>query len=936
MRLLRHLAATIVSILFLGTTMGGIAVSATEAATNSPEAVETLAIDDLRACLSENTEPKLAVYYLVDASNSMENSDPNFDRDNIVGESLQRLSALGTGPAAVSIKYAVGFFGTDFTQGTDWQEYSAESPNSIAELIVNQPTSLGTNWIAGITEARSALLGQDDSCKALVWVTDGAIHMMDANGKGDTELTNSALADLCGNRAIINGWEGRSEKYPNGIFHEMRVAGDTGITIFGVYLDSREPDANAIEDAAQMQVLIEASSASLPGVSCGTGSVRPGEAHGAFIRAEDTTSLAIQFEKLAGYLLGGYPDEVSDDGTFSVGRGVARFRLSSVEPLASLVDPNGVQLIDDSSRVQTFDGMNDIEVSVVNPSDYGSWTAGNAAAHPRVVVRFGDLTISDLDLGAVISGEEGEESSFTFTLSTEHPDLTSIRDYTFDWNATATYPDGSVETLADGDESSIVDGTNTVDGFVVNPNFLDVVVDVELTNMKSVDGDLLANVVARRAKKMIPPKKYPQVAVVEGSSTSIDIGVPGSVDLLVTGPSESDSGQACFTGDNIVSKLTSETYISAAQFRWAVVDSDNQPLPEGCATVQRNEKQIITLTAAYADATADASVGQLIATIPFTITSVDSNGAFGNDISVELTTVNNKDMGALILIQAVIFVVGFALPLMLLVYFRARTARVRLDDGANAVMLDGTYHSRTSSFTFSTANGSETRFTDGNQQGVDILNVHAISKPQRTYSPLGRGEMAGRFHLLNPFAEVWFEYTAPDGYVVLTSVIENDNRNVKDMDFALGHKVLVGSAIRSFKVMLISQTNLQSTDVSDEFSIPAQLIIISRPSPADDAPFDKERRDLLDADFSKELRRIKAAMTSATANQSGPKPAKVNNKNSEDPATTMRPETDMYGDLIASSGSARVTGSGDFTYDDSDSPNNGSKESSSGFEIKYD
>ena len=107
--------------------------------------------------------------------------------------------------------------------------------------------------------------------------------------------------------------------------------------------------------------------------------------------------------------------------------------------------------------------------------------------------------------------------------------------------------------------------------------------------------------------------------------------------------------------------------------------------------------------------------------------------------------------------------------------------------------------------------------------------------------------------------ESWVEYVAPEGYIALTSSFENSNRNLHDPEFNLGRKVRVGSAVRNLKLLVVNDADISTTDMSEDFTIPAVLLIFSSPTPDNPEAFDRDLQKLLEVDHGPELRRIKKA-----------------------------------------------------------------------------
>lgn len=109
----RFLSVSVVSLALL-TSLFVPVTPAAAAESNDLTSVGSRAFDDLTRCI--NSTKKLDIYYLIDESGSLKNTDPADTRAEILASSLRTLGAFKD----VSITYSYGFFGEKFDNSQAW------------------------------------------------------------------------------------------------------------------------------------------------------------------------------------------------------------------------------------------------------------------------------------------------------------------------------------------------------------------------------------------------------------------------------------------------------------------------------------------------------------------------------------------------------------------------------------------------------------------------------------------------------------------------------------------------------------------------------------------------------------------------------------------------------------------------------------------------
>jgi len=323
------------------------------------------AFEDLGRCLQSQGKNKvLDVFYLIDESASLQDTDPDNARADILSSSLQQLASFKND---VTVNYSVGFFAHSYGVWQAWRTVNKggivpEAARLNAE-VRNRNKGKMTDWLQGINGAideLNAQHGRTNGCSTLVWLTDGGIQL------GTAEKTVDAISQLCTNR-----------------FDVLRK---NGVTVLGILLKNDQALAELTtaeqENQAYLMSLMEplvtgnGTLADGKDLSCGTFPIPKNYRQGALFVAHDPKDLAYEFLKLPPRIEGCTNVNALANGKkeFEVESGLSEFQIVTTAKNWSLLDPSGKVVNAASSGIRLFEtaGAAQIKVGTTN-SGLGKW-----------------------------------------------------------------------------------------------------------------------------------------------------------------------------------------------------------------------------------------------------------------------------------------------------------------------------------------------------------------------------------------------------------------------------------------------------------------------------------------------------------------------------------------------------------------------------------
>ncbi len=397
-------------------------------------AAASAAFSDVGRCLVSTKEPKLSVFYLIDNSGSLGWTDPDKERKGILEGSISELGSFAR--QGIDVQVSAHFFSTDTGEALDWTRIGEPSGASrIAAQLGSQIERLepsgSTDWEEGLSLAYRELELTGDSCKMLIWFTDGGI-----NPDNTPEGRDSSLATLC-KPGIGPQSLGTAGNY--GLMSAFRKA---QIPVFGVLYSNLESAFNYFKQSSPsdaedllaqekwlmsfMKPLVEGrgeiESQSFAGqttrggvLDCADvladGTAPPEQTNGAFLNAEDPVALAYQFMKLGTQISGGFGSRIVD-GKFTVPPGTAKFvvLVAGEEWLLQGPEDSGVAASKASpaADVKTREsaGATSIEVqTIANPEAIGEWAIDTGDVSAELFLYTGLTFTLDRDRSSNILSE---------------------------------------------------------------------------------------------------------------------------------------------------------------------------------------------------------------------------------------------------------------------------------------------------------------------------------------------------------------------------------------------------------------------------------------------------------------------------------------------------------------------------------------------------
>ena len=331
------------------------------------------AFDDLGRCLqSQGKEKVLDVFYLIDESGSLQGTDEDNKRADILSSSLIQLASFRKD---VTVNYSVGFFAHSYGVWKSWTTVNqggiVPEASKLAEEVRKRNKGKLTDWLQGINGAITELNAQHErtnGCSTLVFLTDGGIELT------SVDKTVGAIDELCTNR-----------------FDVLRK---NNVTVLGIllkndkYLNSlgAEDKKQQLLRMAWMQPMIEGTGRLYDNTSqnCGAYPVPKNYSAGALFVAQDPKDLAFEFLKLPPQIEGCKESPALGGGVseFEVERGISDFQIVTTAPNWSLSDPRGVTLNANSKGLRIFEtaGASQIRVGTT-ASGVGKWKFNGAGGN---------------------------------------------------------------------------------------------------------------------------------------------------------------------------------------------------------------------------------------------------------------------------------------------------------------------------------------------------------------------------------------------------------------------------------------------------------------------------------------------------------------------------------------------------------------------------
>lgn len=794
------------------------------------------AFEDVTTCLTSGREKSLDVYYLIDQSGSLEWTDPNNAREGIIRNSVSELGRFVD--QGISVGVAASGFGAGVIEFRDWTQLESRDDAAAigAQLSADVVSQYGsgnyrnnTNWQAGLSVAKEKLAERPDSCRMLIWFTDGGI-----NPTGEVDDATASLGALC--QPGITTGSIPSGPGPFGLMQEFRSA---NIPVFGVLLTNESESLDRFQQtypgdweerlalekwlSSFMKPLVEGrgsvsnTSALAPlaegELTCaeidGEGFAPPGQANGAFIDAADPVLLAYQFLRIGGQISGGAGSSI-ENGQFVVPQGTAGFELIVSSDQWSLSGPedSGISVSPGSpgqARVDSSGGASRIQLDVGDQDELvGQWAFETTAEYADLFL-FSGLTMElDRDRVSTILSDFDNTLTGRVVRTAEYSalpvDLSRFSQSNF---SLSILEDGQrvnrpieiqladngqfiIEKFNPGDNAGTLDLWLTLD---IGPEFESITSQFDLS---IVDKSAMAT----------PETDFIELTALEGPD-----GVATGT-LAVVGPNVSDSSTFCISREPLRlddSQAKGDQPVERSS-GFAFSFAGTQSTPDGnCIEVQNGETASVTIEARN-PTQANARV---VSSWQVTSTAPTTAAAFDAPISVQFDSITQTNRAVEWASIALLLVLGLLLPLgimWLANFFQTRFLPIESTMAAEIPV--------------SLAPDSRWKITrklpDGSTGdlviGADDFKNRMDQKAQREYDT-GRGIAQGRVPWF-PLAATWYEWQAPAGHRIV-SIFDSGNKSTPQM--ATGHAAEVSPNMAKNWALVVSEADLrrESADAID-------------------------------------------------------------------------------------------------------------------------
>jgi len=747
------------------------------------------AFNDVGRCLASGKEPSLSVLYLIDNSGSLKWTDPDNERKAILEGSISELGSFVN--QGVEVEVAAHFFSTSTQQALDWTnlETSAAAQllaKGIGGKINNENAGGSTDWQEALELAYQELSAQGDSCKMLVWFTDGGI-----NPDNSTQGIESSLAALC--RSGL-GFDSLGTQGSYGLMSNFRKA---QIPVFGVlysnldnayeYFVSNYPseadDLLAEEKwlMSFMRPLVEGAgviaSESFQGKNPVSGTLQcadlqqdgtapPEQTNGAFLNAADPVALAYQFLKLGTQISGGSGSTIQN-GKFVVPPGTAKFVVLVAGNQWELNGPEGSGFSGTASdpgaeiEARVSAGATAIEFkSVNNEAAFGEWSIDTAGKQSELFLYTGLTFTLDRDRSSKILSE------YPNTITGRIVRTPEFEGYEINLD---DYPDSRITVfslLGDSwDPVSGVEIEKLSSGEFSIANFVPPAQAESLGILLRLELGGQFNSVESEFELVVQDKNALARATTDNVILSNLIGPSGRAEgvVLLEGPNIQGSAQFCFADQIRIedSQTGIEKVDRISGFNWTFTNQDTgEPSQDGCFSVGTRE-QLSVLVSSENPTQADSEV---VSVWNITSKTEGVDAEFEAPIRFQFASETETNQAVTLIVLALLMILGLLLPLAAMWLLNLLTTRF-LDvestvkasfpvkiaaNGAPPLLIDA-------------RPGEEGNFKIGTRDFLSVMD----EKAPRSYET-GQGEAAARIPLF-PLSSTWYEWRAPQGSRVLTS-----------------------------------------------------------------------------------------------------------------------------------------------------------------------
>lgn len=718
-------------------------------------------LQQISTCLRSN--PNLVALLVVDESGSLQDTDPDNRRADVLADlvlSLGQLSGQPTPQGPRRVEFAVNLFAFESEALVPWTTLDEGSASRIADDIrTNLPSrneGQATNYESALTSARSSMAqgvdaigGSSQPCQIVFWFTDGVLVV------GDEQANQASAQRLCA---------------PDGPVDALRRS---GIHLISVLLFDRskldEFTQEAQETLKQGIPLLQATAEGSGGsgqyeTTCGTEPIPANAARGAFFEG-NVDALAGQFTQALALGSGGTdgPDLNGTPVSFVIDPGFTRFWVTAIAPDGfELTSPQGETITgtpgSDSETIAgtqadiTWTGVTFTAKVPVTAAGIGEWILARPGMEDQVnVYLFSDYTLV-VEPTEFVADEEVTIQGRVIDVNGNPADLTVFQ--SADLSVTQTVDGAVVDPVPF--ELSTQDGT-FVGTFTPRSNSTEIQFDLTL-QLVSSSGTPLAPLTTTFIQQVKLPGGYPQIA-----ETALDLGSVknrgdvASSTLNITGSPDGPT-EVCVLGIN------PSTFVQGADLSLST-NADS-----GCIQLGPNETRTIDVSALLGSGVADG--GQVVGDVVLSVKnapSADLPETRERELKVPFS-VQVIPVDPLLWVPIALTILGIAIPLAALYILNWRAARLK---------LDGLMVARVPVLVNVTSDQPLKRADENDMSllGHDDFSFAPVTNGRaRTWQSGGTETLRGRAPK-SPFGSVRAEVKAPPGFTVMSNEVPTTSSN---------------------------------------------------------------------------------------------------------------------------------------------------------------
>lgn len=545
------------------------------------------AIRELATCL--RTSESLDVFYLIDASSSLEKTDPKNLRADIIAQDIKRWAQIGEVLPNLTINVAGAKFSAQAQFLANWQSLTTVNASSVAKrftsTIDNSHLSNFTNWRTGLERAYGELSTRPSSCKAVIWFTDGGLWSPGNNRKDSLK----DLAYLCGS---ASDGDVPHDSSSAGLMADIRRA---GIHVYGILLhtgkdsESEEPFYRSL-----MKPLIEESGNVTPigKLPSGQKAMKCGEnllgnektyASGAFLEATSAADVAFKFMKIPAIVSGATEANCHKDGRFEVDPGISKIEFATDATSWRILDSDE-KIFASSASVGDYGTTSKLSLPNLKSSEV--WTFKYSGGQGLCSLYVYPELYLELHDKALVSGRESSITGQFFSSLTSHEKVDL-----------SIYKSSNLSAVLDG--LSVPANLNTEIGSFEIPNYKPAAglktVDVGATLKLETEHYKLDPISFEVPKSIYPDTLLPEIGRIKFNSELAGKDGVAQATVTVKPPSDTSfASKVCFNQPKVIGDHQNESAGKSinreSKWAWAFGGLDSNRCIEFLRGVNREQQ----------------------------------------------------------------------------------------------------------------------------------------------------------------------------------------------------------------------------------------------------------------------------------------------------------------------------------------------------------